>query len=385
MENGQQQDRLATPWPTEQELVRSNTENFALIDLAALQRNAEKIRAVCQPAQLVAVLKANAYGLGLEEVYDALVAVGVQRFALANLNEAKRLHAHDALAEPHVMGYIRPERFQEAQQIPMIWSLISAEQWVLLKKALTKPIRAMIALDTGFHRIGFAPTEESLEVIADMAAHPLVTLTGMFSHLRLATEEQDREQCRRLVDFAKQLENRGVHIPNLQIADSIGAFRYPWARLDAVRIGAALFGMQADSDPDRGLEGTISLFCRVAETIELQAGESIGYDEDFIAQQDMCIATLSIGYADGLPRQLSQHGGVWIHGYFAPFVGLLCMDQAMVDVTHIPGVAMDDLALVYCADRRSAASVQILSQQAKTNKNEILSSLAARVPRFYRR
>ena len=361
-------------------------ENYALVDLDAMAHNVDVLQKTVGDAALIAVLKANAYGLGLDTVYSFLKSVGVSYFAVANLNEALQIKQINPDCQPLILGYILPDRFDEAQQAGVRWTIFSPEYWSQLRESLHTLIRVHVGVNTGFNRIGFQPTEESADFVAQIAQHPLVELEGLFSHLALADEAGDRLQYEKFQQFRQWLAERGVVPAMCHLADSISAARYPWSRLDAVRIGAALFGLRtADAEYDAlHLQSTLRLYARVSQIRTVSAGEGISYDAAFVAPRDMTVATLAVGYADGYPRAMFRGGKVLLHGKEAPIVGILCMDQCMVDVSDIADVRAGDVALLYDIDRDSPVSVESISWIADTNKNEIVAGLAARVPRFYR-
>lgn len=361
-------------------------ENYAMVDLDAIAHNAEAIAKLVYPARLMAVLKGNAYGLGLEMVFKKLRKEGFEDFAIANLNEALFLKKLDAACAPLVFGNINPSRYELAQEAGIKWTIFSKEQWQLLREKIDKPITVHVKINTGFNRLGFDVCEESLDCIYEIYHHPMVTIEGIYSHLALLNEEEDKKAYRIFLSFVNELENRGIHIPIKHIADSISAVDYPWARLDMVRVGAALFGLRTARESYDALElkSAVQLYATVSQIRTLHKGEGVGYDLAFVAPKDMKIATIAIGYADGYPRSLSMgEGKVLIQGKLAPVLGIICMDQCMVDVTGIETVSINDPVLLYDVDRNSPVSLEKLSQQAGSNKNDIISGLSARVPRLY--
>ncbi|MBR4082249.1 MAG: alanine racemase [Clostridia bacterium] len=330
------------------------------------------------------VMKSNAYGHGAVRVAQALQEAGCCSFAVSCAREALELRRHGIEGEILVMGLTEMYTLSEAIRAQLTLTVASVEDIRAAECAgaqLDMPVNVHIKVDTGFHRLGFDCTEEAAEAIAACAAGlRYVRLTGLYSHLGLITRDRDAMQHGELLRMQTMLAARGVMIGDIHICDSIGLVRYPAWHHSRVRVGAMLFGVKPGSTAPFDCHETLAFRTTVAQVRRVAAGEPVGYSDDMVMARDSLIATLCVGYGDGYPRHLSNgRGMVMIRGQLAPVVGLVCMDQMMVDVTDIPGVQAGDTVdllgggLDYsgCADR------------ARTNRNECISILSRRPVRVY--
>lgn len=246
-----------------------------------------------------------------------------------------------------------------------------------------KEAQVQIKVDTGFHRLGFACTEDEADVIAAAAQEmQYVRLEGLFSHLGLVTQERDEIQHERLMQMHQWLQARGVAINDVHICDSIGLVRYPQWHHTRVRVGAMLFGVRPSRSDHLPFENpeTLVFHTTISRIHEVKAGEVVGYGDDMILDYDARIATLCVGYGDGYPRCLSNgRGKVNVHGKFAQVVGLVCMDQMMVDVTDIPEAQEGDTVDLL----GGGVPYMTYADWAQTNRNEAISILSRRPLRVY--
>lgn len=366
-------------------------ENAAEIDLSAIAHNYRALTERCR-VPVMAVLKGNAYGHGMVEAFRTLRNAGADRFAVANFAEAMTLRALDEKAFILILGNVTAAHMRECQAAGIACTLFSQEQWGEMRKALQteSPLNVHIKVDTGFHRLGFGGRKADVVCIREVVSHPAVRVGGIYSHLALLDEASDRQQLARFKSVLIQLMGAGISLEALgvqHLADSISAVEYRWARLDMVRIGAALFGLGVERPGYEGLDlrPAMKLWGRIAQVREIGAGDGIGYDHAFVADGPMRVATISLGYADGYPRRLScGEGQMLIRGKLAPVLGLICMDQLVVDVTEISQARRGDRALAWDVEPSSLVSISSVAAWAKSNKNEIVAGLAARVPRIYR-
>lgn len=363
-------------------------ETYAEIDLDALAHNMEEMKRMAGKAEILAVLKANAYGHGAPEVFKALLDCGINRFAVANIHEALQLRAINPDVFIMVLGYVAPQNIAVASEKDIALTVLSAEYWETIKQNAKKPVKLHIKVNTGFNRIGFDPTEQSFAAIAEMDKSELAVVEGIYSHFALTTREDDEEQFRKFNAFVEKLEAMGINIPMKHMADSITAVDYPWARLDMVRLGAIMYGLKAGREGYKNydLKPTMKVFTTVSQVREIEAGEGVSYDYGFRAPEKMEIASLAFGYADGIPRRMGRNGEyVVIKGQRAPLIGSMCMDQCMADLRGIEGVKAGDPAQIYDLEENSLASVYDLSRLLKTNKNDLIACLGKRVVRIYKK
>ncbi|MDO4867074.1 MAG: alanine racemase [Clostridia bacterium] len=353
------------------------------IDLDILEHNYDSARRLSGGAQVIPVLKANAYGLGAAALSRRLAAKGAALFAVAELYEALEVMAasgRDAL----VLGMVAPSQMEEAVRAGVVITVYSVDMARQLDAAAAragKPARVHIKVDTGLHRLGLnadTAAEEALEI----CRLPHLRVEGLFTHLALRVKEADEVQIRRLLDVAEAMRRAGVDFGLLHACDSIGMVRYPEYRFDAVRTGAWLYGVVPSRYPNANGECLcpVRFMTRVVQVRRVAAGEYLGYDEDHPLERDRVIATLSAGYADGYPR-VNSAGEVAVHGMRAPVAGLVCMDQMTVDVTDIPGVAPGDAVTLLGGE----IGYGELMAWTGLNRNDLLSRIGRRVPRVYMR
>ena len=356
---------------------------WAEIDLDALCGNYLRAKEIVGDTPIICVLKANAYGHGAAVVGPALCAVGARRFAVASGDEAEELLAVCPDADVLVLGLTCEDQTVRLIRKRAIFTLFSAEQGNMLLRAAStagQPVRVHVKLDTGLYRLGFSGPDAADEIAA-LHASGQMRMEGLFTHLALHDRECDLAQFARFDAMRDALAARGITFPCCHALDSIGMVRYPDRRMDAVRLGAWLYGnCPARYDHPEKCRPTMRFKARVAQLHTVASGERIGYDDDHYLTRETLVATLSAGYSDGFPR-LNHTGEVVIRGKRAPVLGLVCMDQMMADVTDIPGVQPGD-EVTFFGDGLSVAEY---AAQAKLNRNEALARLSRRVVRIYRR
>lgn len=384
------------------------------VDTRALAHNVDTLRArLPQGCRLMPAVKAQGYGHGAVLISRELNALGVDAFCVAGIGEAIELREADIRGEILILGYTPPEDFPLLAQYQLIQTVIDYPYACLLSQA-EADIHVHIGIDTGMHRLGIRCEEiDDIRAVYDL---PHIVIDGLFTHLcasdsplpehRAFTEAQVRAFYQ-VVDYLKEA---GCPCPSLHLLASYGLLtllqgrsglreeqsrRFAERRIasaelklaaDYVRPGIALYGVmstEADTGPWKGiLKPVLSLKAKVVSVRPLYAGEGAGYGIAFTAEEDMRIAAVSIGYADGLPRELSHgKGSVLIGGYRAPIIGRICMDQTIVDVTGIPRIQPGDTAVIIGTDRGEEITAGQIAEQCGTITNEILSRLGARLDR----
>ena len=353
---------------------------WAEVDIARLKENYHNALKHLTSAQLIAVLKADAYGLGAKKVAETLYGEGQRFFAVASYNEAEELYALGLDIDVLVLGLMGDSQLDRAIEQGIVLTVFSrayAGRVIAAARRAGKRARVHIKVETGLHRLGLMP--EEVEGVAEMMEKSgVVSIEGLFTHLALRGYENDQRQFARL-RFAKEaLEKRGMSVMTHAL-DSIGMVRYPEEQMDAVRTGAWLYGVypRGYAHPEES-QLTMTVKARVAQLHTVPAGECLGYDEDNPLSRDSVIATISAGYIDGFPR-LNSIGSVEIRGRRAPVAGLVCMDQMMADVTDIPGVQEGDEVILL----GGSIGVDEYASAAHLNRNESLARTGRRVPRVY--
>ena len=351
----------------------------AHIDVDALQRNADIVRAATQ-AEVMAVVKADAYGHGAPAMVHFLWQMGLRRFAVATLGEAVEVLRRCPDADVLILGHTPDALLPEVAACGAAQTIFSLRQARVLSQ-LKQKARIHLAVDTGMHRLGFMPNEESLAEVQAIFALPSLSVEGIYTHLALKDTESDLQQFQAFTSFAGELFRRGLDPGLRHVCDGLGTARYPQMHLDMVRPGGAFYGY-GEFD---GLQPVLTLRSQVACVRRVPAGEGVGYDLLDTADHDRLIATLPFGYSDGVPRMFSHGvGHVVIRGKKAPYTGLLCMDMCMVDVTGIDGVCEGDEVFVL-GGHPQAMGFPETAALCNMNRNGVLSGIARRVPRIYAR
>lgn len=350
------------------------------IDLDRLVAN---YREACRltRATVTCVLKANAYGHGADAVARTLEAAGCHSFAVSCVREALALRRAGVGGEILVMGVAEPEEIPAAIEAGVTLTAASLDDLALIDGLAPKKASVHLKVDTGFHRLGVEPDAATARTIAQNT-YQNITISGLFSHLGLVSPERDQAQYEALMRFHGCLRKEGLAVPDVHLCDSIGLVRYPAWHLSRVRVGALLFGgrpYHSENVPFT-CEETLCFRALVAQVRDVRAGEIVGYADDAPLKRDSRVATVCAGYGDGYPRRLSNGAGkVMIRGRLAPTVGLVCMDQMMVDVTDIPGVQAGDTADLL----GGGISYDEMARWAGTNRNECLTILSRRPVRVY--
>ena len=353
------------------------------VDTSAILSNLALIRSQLKPdTQLIAVLKADAYGLGIVPVGKLLWKNGVQRFAVACLEEAFQLR--EALPDAWIlcMGETLDGALDDAVRDHIrltAGSYQSACRIALGARRAGETAFIHCKVDTGLHRIGLRP-EEAADAILRCDALPELRVEGIYTHLALHNRASDVQQHEAMQHVIDQLAASGFAPEMVHMLDSIGLVRYADWQYQAVRVGALLYGNSPlDFEKYDQVKAPARFIARVARVDQVKAGECVGYDDSHPLQKDTRVATLSVGYADGYPRAMSDCGSVEIHGKRAKNIGLICMDQMMVDVTDIEDVQVGDEAILLGGGitRREYAEV------GHMNRNEVTAIIGKRVPRIY--
>lgn len=358
------------------------------VDLNNLKHNARTLSKAMPPGcRLMAVVKANAYGHGAFETAVCLEQIGVTSFAVATIDEGIALRRWGIRGDILILGFTDPSRAKELHRYRLIQTLIDAPY----AKRLARQgyiIRSHIKIDTGMHRLGFGVDERS-EILRTVQSRNL-NVCGIYTHLCAADSlaEDDvkftRRQTEVFFELLEWLKEQEVTIPDIHIQSSYGLLNYPELGCSYVRAGISLYGvLSAPNDTTRlrpDLRPVLSLRSQVVLIREIKAGEHVGYGRMYEAVRDSRIAILLIGYADGIPRNLScGKGEVLIRGCRVPIAGRISMDQLAVDITDIPDAAVGDVATLIGRDGQEELLAADAAARSGSITNELLSRITARV------
>ncbi len=376
--------------------VASLRPTTAHIDLGALRHNLAQVRRLAGAREVIAIVKADAYGHGAVPVARALAAEGVTRFGVALVEEGRVLREAGVRGEILVLGGFVEDQAAEIVELGLTATIFHAGHADALNEAARRAGRAApvhAKIDTGMGRLGFA-VDAAPDAVAALARCAFLRLEGLMTHFAdadLADPAYAREQVARFDAVAETVRRAGVRIPIRHAANSAAVMAASWRSAgggplyDAVRPGLMLYGVHPGPAVGAGvdLRPVLSLTTRILLLKRVPPGMPISYGRTFVTRRDSLIAVLPIGYADGYPRALSNAGRVLVRGRAAPVVGRVCMDLTMVDVTDVPGAAEGDEAVVIGARGAAAITAEDVAAGAGTIAYEILCGIGPRVPRRY--
>jgi len=360
------------------------------IDLNALTHNIQTIqRLLKHDDAFMAVVKADAYGHGAVRIAKHCQNMGIHAFAVATIDEAIELRRHQIYGDILILGYTDPSRCFELSQYRLIQTVVNLDHAQELQQK-GYPIAVHVKIDTGMHRLGF--DKNHLDEIERLYELDHLNVQGYFTHLCVCDSGRKEDQkftYQQIEDFYACINyiKQKHEVGEIHIQSSYGLINYPEIQCDYARVGIAMYGVQSSYDcyvkQDLHLQPVLSLKSKVAMIHRVLKGESIGYGKTFKTKQDSLIAVIPIGYADGLPRSLSGKGHVLIHGQKCPIVGRICMDQMMVDVTHIQDIQEHDIVTIIGCDGDHEIKVEMIASLTDTISNEILSRLGTRLRKIY--
>lgn len=365
---------------------------WAEIDLDILANNMRNIKKLAGDKEVMAVVKADAYGHGALDVAPCLLENGASRLAVAMLTEAVELRNNNITAPIMILGYTPLYLGEELINYDIeqtIYDLDYAKELSALAISLNKKAKVHIALDTGMGRIGFLPTYESFNAIGEICSLDGLDVIGIFTHFS-SSDEKDKDytqyQFNQIYDFIDKLESEGINIPLKHASNSAAIIDLPNTYLDAVRAGIILYGYYPSNEVQKenlSIKPALTLKARIAHVKELESGMYISYNRTFKTSRKSKIATIPIGYADGYIRTLKHEAKVIVNGQLAPIVGNICMDQFMIDVTDIDDVKSGDEVILLGESNGIKFNADDLAKCMNSINYEVLCLLKKRVPRAY--
>lgn len=358
--------------------------SWAEINLAALRWNTAALRRAAQGAALAAVVKADGYGHGAAQTAQAALDGGAERLCVFALQEAVALREAGLRAPILLLGPLPPEQLQLAARLDLTVSLRRiAEVQACAAAALAEQrrIAVHINIEGGMQRLG-VPTGEAIALAAAVRAHDSLFLEGVYTHFPDA-DAADPAPTREA--FAQFLETAAtIGAPIRHVAASAAALRFPEMALELIRPGIALYGASPfGAGVQCALRPALSWRAPLLDVRPVPAGASVSYGGLWTAQRHSRIGVVAVGYADGLPRALWDRAAMLVRGRRAPIAGAICMDLTMIDLTDIPDAAEGDTVTLIGRDAAARISATDLAQQAGMLSYEVLTGIAARVPRVY--
>ena len=365
---------------------------WAEIDLDILANNMRNIKKLAGDKEVMAVVKADAYGHGALDVAPCLLENGASKLAVAMLTEAIELRNNNITAPIMILGYTPIYLGEELINYNIeqtIYDLNYAKELSNLAIKLNKKAKIHIALDTGMGRIGFLPTDESFNAICEICNLPGLDVIGIFTHFS-SSDEKNKEytqyQFNQIYNFIERLEVNEINIPLKHASNSAAIIDLPNTYLDAVRAGIILYGYYPSDEVKKdnlSIKPALTLKAKIAHVKELDSGMYISYNRTFKTSRKSKIATIPIGYADGYIRTLKHEAKVIVNGQLAPIVGNICMDQFMIDVTDIDNVKSGDEVILLGESNEVKFNADDLAKCMDSINYEVLCLLKKRVPRAY--
>jgi alanine racemase len=365
---------------------------LARVNLAAIERNAQRLKQeLTGGAQLCAVVKAGGYGHGAAAAGRAALAGGATMLAVAAAGEAEQLRDEGIEAPVLVLGALSADELPVALRAGaevVAWDERFVEELIA---AVQRPVRVHVKLDSGMGRFGTRSLSDAVavadRVAGAQASNAGLRLAGATTHF--ATADEDPEflavQLAAFDPFAQALRERGDVL--VHAANSAATLREPASHYDMVRCGIAIYGCDPFGvDPDRqGLEPALELSSYVAAVKLARRGDSAGYGRRFIADDDTWIATIPIGYADGVNRALTNNCDALIGGRRFPFAGTVSMDNITVDLGPEPAVAVGDAVILIGRSGGERQTAEDVSRRLDTIAYEVICGISGRVTRGYHR
>jgi alanine racemase len=362
---------------------------WAEVDLGAIAHNVAQLKSRLEPGvALAAVVKANGYGHGAVDVARAALEAGADWLGVATVAEGAELRAAGIAAPILNLGATLGSEAAEAVAADLrssIWDRIGVDILERAAAAAGRVVKVHLQLDTGMVRLGADPNQ-AVELGHRIEASPHLELEGLFTHMAEAEDPGTDRSAMQLSVFlaaVTRMAYAGIRVPVIHAANSAATLLYPDSRLRLVRCGIAVYGYSPTGKPIPGLElrPALTWKARVLEVYNLRPGERVGYGGTFEAAAPSRTATISVGYADGYPRALSNRGELLLHGRRARVVGRVSMDFLSIDVSDIDDVAVGDEVVIIGRQGDAAIAADELAAQLDTIAYEVLVGVGPRVVR----
>ncbi len=373
-------------------MEQSRCRTFASVDLSAIRHNFHTVKSLLRPGcKVMSVVKADGYGHGAVEVARTLW--DSDYFGVACTDEGIQLREQGIETPILILGYTSPLEARLLARWRLTQCAFEEDYLMALQKELApgERLKVHLKIDTGMSRLGFyahdeTSAAETAKVIASvMKRTPSLEYEGIFTHFT-SSDEPDLphtdEQFARFMQVIEELQHRSVTFPLRHCANSGATLSYPKMHLDMVRPGIVLYGYPPDpSAGNFGLKPALELKAHIAQIHHLQPGDAVSYNRTFRTEVPLDVATVCIGYGDGLHRALGN-GPVLINGRRTRILGRVCMDQCVIDVTGIPVRLGDEVTLIGTSGDETISAAD-LAAYAETIHYEILCSIGKRIPRIY--
>ncbi|MEA5536106.1 alanine racemase [Crocosphaera sp. XPORK-15E] len=360
------------------------------INLGALTHNVQEIKGLLSPkTALMAVVKADAYGHGAITVAQTVLNAGANGLAVATLGEGIELREAGITAPILILGAINtPEEIAAIAHWKLEPTLCNPQQALIFSQTLSQfgeTLPVHLKLDTGMSRLG-TPWHQGTEFVKLVQQLPSLTLGSVYSHLATADDPdstQMRLQHRRFKQAITELKSQGIKLPCLHLANSAATLIAPNLHYDLVRVGLALYGLYPAPHlrSQAMLKPVLQVKAKITQIKNIPSGTGVSYGHQFVSDRPIKIAVVSIGYADGVPRNLSNRLQVLIRGQRACQIGAITMDQLMLDVTHLRNLQVGDIVTLIGKDGQQEITADHWASLSGTISWEILCGFKHRLPR----
>lgn len=360
------------------------------INLNNLENNINEIRkTIPSKTKIMAVVKANAYGHGIIDISKKLEQIGIQDFAVATLQEAITLRQNRIKGNILILGFTSIENLHYVIDYDLIQTIVDEEY---AKKILNLPydkkIKVHIKVNTGMNRIGI--NYKNINFIKELYLSNKIDVLGIFSHLSVSDSNDQEDidftkmQISRFNDLIKKLKTDMIDVGKTHLQSSYGILNYPELEYDYVRPGIIMYGIHSEKNMTTkvklNIKPVLSLKAKITDVKEINENDSVSYGRKYIALQREKIASVSIGYADGYPRNLScKNVSVLINNHYAQVIGRICMDQLIIKINNLDVKQGDIVTLIGESEKISAETIANCSD---TITNELLSRLGERLSRI---
>ena len=368
---------------------------YAAIDLDAISHNMNIIaKKISSKSQMIAVVKTDGYGHGAVPIAKELEEKEfMYGFATATAEEAFILRKAGIQKPILVLGYVFPYTYEQMIKENIRFTVFREDMLASIEeeaKKQNKTALVHVKVDTGMSRIGILPDENGSQYIEKILQCKHIKIEGMFTHFAKADYEEKADANKQFLifrNFCKEIEKKfEIKIPLKHCANSAATLEMPETHMDLVRIGIAMYGLWPSEEIKKDawdLKPAFSLHSHIVYLKTLDAGREISYGGTFVTKKTTKVATIPVGYGDGYPRTLSNIGHVLIHGKKAPILGRICMDQFIVDVTHIENVKEGDEVVLIGQSGDKIISMEALGDAADRFNYELVCVIGKRVPRIY--
>lgn len=368
----------------------STSRSWIEVDLDALSHNIHCLSSLLNSkTKFMAVVKADGYGHGLTTIARHCQKMGITAYAVATIDEGIKLRNAGIKGEILILGYTHPIRAFELCKYRLIQSIFDSKYACELNWCGFN-IDVHVKIDSGMHRLGFDIND--IDNIEKLYEYDNLHIKGYFTHLCVcdSNNKSDIVFTKSQINSFKKLINKlnkYYDVGKIHIQSSYGLINYPKIECDYARIGILMYGIKSSYNDylkiKLDLKPVLSIKSHVATTHHLIKGTKIGYGLSYQVTKDSTIATIPIGYGDGLPRQLSSNGNVLIKGQICPIIGRICMDQMLVDVSNVTNLSNNEIVTIVGKDGDNEIRIEHLALAADTISNEILCRIKSRLPKIY--